>query len=133
MLPDNVHYVFLSATIPNALQFAQWICNVHKQVRGQSRWRGFFKSRNAQLTASHSLLQPCHVVYTDYRPTPLRHFVFPAGGSGMYLCVDEKGTFVFPSLNSFLAPFIPFPLAHTDGHLHHQSGNLQEFFGRIPF
>lgn len=34
LLPDNVHYVFLSATIPNALQFAQWICNVHSQVSG---------------------------------------------------------------------------------------------------
>lgn len=32
LLPDNVHYVFLSATIPNALQFAKWICDLHKQV-----------------------------------------------------------------------------------------------------
>lgn len=32
LLPDNVHYVFLSATIPNAKQFAEWICHLHKQV-----------------------------------------------------------------------------------------------------
>ena len=32
LLPDNVHYVFLSATIPNAIEFAQWICHLHKQV-----------------------------------------------------------------------------------------------------
>lgn len=32
LLPDNVHYVFLSATIPNAIQFAEWICHIHKQV-----------------------------------------------------------------------------------------------------
>jgi len=32
LLPDNVHYVFLSATIPNARQFAEWICYLHKQV-----------------------------------------------------------------------------------------------------
>jgi hypothetical protein len=32
LLPDNVHYVFLSATIPNASQFAEWICFLHKQV-----------------------------------------------------------------------------------------------------
>lgn len=37
--------------------------------------------------------QPCHVVYTDYRPTPLQHYVFPAGGDGLHLVVDEKGTF----------------------------------------
>uniref|UniRef100_A0A8D2IV13 Exosome RNA helicase MTR4 n=1 Tax=Varanus komodoensis TaxID=61221 RepID=A0A8D2IV13_VARKO len=33
LLPDNVHYVFLSATIPNARQFAEWICHLHKQVQ----------------------------------------------------------------------------------------------------
>ena len=32
LLPDNVHYVFLSATIPNARQFAEWICHLHQQV-----------------------------------------------------------------------------------------------------
>ena len=32
LLPDNVHYVFLSATIHNARQFAEWICHLHKQV-----------------------------------------------------------------------------------------------------
>lgn len=32
LLPDNVHYVFLSATIPNARQFAEWITHLHKQV-----------------------------------------------------------------------------------------------------
>ncbi|KAK9123316.1 hypothetical protein Sjap_012918 [Stephania japonica] len=37
--------------------------------------------------------QPCHIVYTDYRPTPLQHYVFPSGGEGLYLVVDEKGTF----------------------------------------
>jgi len=67
LLPDNVHYVFLSATIPNARQFAEWISHLHHQ--------------------------PCHVVYTDYRPTPLQHYVFPAGGDGIHLVVDEHGTF----------------------------------------
>lgn len=32
LLPDNVRYVFLSATIPNAKQFAEWVCHLHKQV-----------------------------------------------------------------------------------------------------
>jgi len=67
LLPDNVHYVFLSATIPNARQFCEWVCYLHNQ--------------------------PCHVVYTDYRPVPLQHFVFPAGGEGIHLIVDEKGNF----------------------------------------
>jgi hypothetical protein len=51
--------VFLSATLSNASQFARWITHLHKQ--------------------------PCHVVYTDYRPTPLQHYAFPVGGSGLFL------------------------------------------------
>lgn len=29
--------------------------------------------------------QPCHVVYTDFRPTPLQHYAFPLGGNGLRL------------------------------------------------
>jgi len=67
LLPDKVRYVFLSATIPNAMQFAEWIVKTHNQ--------------------------PCHVVYTDFRPTPLQHYLFPAGAEGIHLVVDEKGVF----------------------------------------
>ncbi|KAF5354108.1 hypothetical protein D9756_007310 [Leucocoprinus leucothites] len=67
LLPHTVRYVFLSATIPNAMQFAEWICKSHEQ--------------------------PCHVVYTDFRPTPLQHYLFPAGGDGIFLVVNEKGEF----------------------------------------
>ena len=67
MLPDQVKFAFLSATIPNSTEFALWIAKLHNQ--------------------------PCSVVYTDYRPTPLQHYVFPSGGDGLYLCVDEKGVF----------------------------------------
>ncbi|KAF9570829.1 ATP-dependent RNA helicase mtr4 [Mortierella alpina] len=67
LLPPQCHYVFLSATIPNAMEFAEWICKIKQQ--------------------------PCHVVYTDFRPTPLQHYLFPEGGNGMHLVVDEKGQF----------------------------------------
>ena len=32
-------------------------------------------------------------MYTDYRPVPLQHFVFPVGAEGLFLVVDEKGKF----------------------------------------
>jgi hypothetical protein len=67
LLPHKVHYVFLSATIPNSLEFAEWVAKTHDQ--------------------------PCHVVYTDFRPTPLQHYLFPAGGDGIFLVVDEKSQF----------------------------------------
>jgi len=66
LLPNSVRYVFLSATIPNAMEFAGWIA----KLKGQ----------------------PVHVVYTDYRPTPLQHYLYPVGGQGIHLCV-EKHTF----------------------------------------
>lgn len=49
------------------MEFAEWICKIHEQ--------------------------PCHVVYTDFRPTPLQHYLFPAGGDGIHLVVDEKSRF----------------------------------------
>lgn len=67
MLPDKVRYVFLSATIPNAFQFAEWIAKIHHQA--------------------------CHVVYTDFRPTPLQNYFYPAGGKGARIVVDERGNF----------------------------------------
>jgi ATP-dependent RNA helicase DOB1 len=67
LLPDKTRYVFLSATIPNANQFASWVASIHSQ--------------------------PCHVVYTEMRPTPLQHYIFPAGSDGLHLVVDEKGNF----------------------------------------
>ncbi|XP_050119193.1 DExH-box ATP-dependent RNA helicase DExH10-like isoform X3 [Malus sylvestris] len=66
-MPPAVKMVFLSATMSNATEFAEWICNLHKQ--------------------------PCHVVYTDFRPTPLQHYIFPVGGNGLYLVVDENEQF----------------------------------------
>ncbi|XP_065880793.1 DExH-box ATP-dependent RNA helicase DExH10 [Euphorbia lathyris] len=66
-MPPEIKMVFLSATMSNATEFAEWICYLHKQ--------------------------PCHVVYTDFRPTPLQHYVFPMGGAGLYLVVDENEQF----------------------------------------
>ena len=51
--------------------------------------------------------QPCHIVYTDYRPTPLQHYIFPSGGSGLYLAVDEKGKFREDSFQKALNALVP--------------------------
>jgi ATP-dependent RNA helicase DOB1 len=65
--PPGARCVFLSATLPNALEFAEWVASLHAA--------------------------PCHVVYTDTRPTPLQHYAFPLGGDGLYLVLDEQGRF----------------------------------------
>lgn len=51
--------------------------------------------------------QPCHIVYTDYRPTPLQHYIFPSGGDGLYLVVDEKGKFREDSFQRALNALVP--------------------------
>ncbi|KAJ6251246.1 exosome RNA helicase mtr4 [Anaeramoeba flamelloides] len=65
--PKNAKFVFLSATIPNALEFAEWVAQTHNQ--------------------------PCHVVSTETRPVPLRYFLFPSSGDGLYLTLDENNKF----------------------------------------
>ncbi|KAL6501313.1 Exosome RNA helicase MTR4 [Orobanche hederae] len=81
MAPKNSRFVFLSATVPNAREFADWVAKVHQQ--------------------------PCHIVYTDYRPTPLQHYLFPSGGDGLYLVVDENGKFREDSFQKALNVLIP--------------------------
>ncbi|KAK8407539.1 hypothetical protein O3P69_002232 [Scylla paramamosain] len=97
LLPPTVHFVFLSATIPNASQFAQWICHLHHQ--------------------------PCHVVYTDYRPTPLQHYIFPAGGEGIYLAVDETGKFREDNFNTAMTVLQNAP---EQGSLRGKKGGVKE-------
>lgn len=77
LVPDTVRLVFLSATIPNAREFAEWICRIKHQ--------------------------PCHVIYTDKRPVPLQHYLFPSGGEGVYMVVDEKGNFREENFHKALA------------------------------
>ena len=58
LAPKSARFVFLSATIPNAAQFASWIATTHDHT--------------------------CHVVYTDFRPVPLTHYIYPLGGTAIY-------------------------------------------------
>ncbi|KAI5173121.1 ATP-dependent RNA helicase DOB1 [Nematocida sp. LUAm3] len=84
LLPSTTRFIFLSATIPNSDEFARWIVSIHKQ--------------------------PCHVIYTEKRPTPLEHYLYanqPYGtsrvkgnslslsniSSRLSLIVDQNGTF----------------------------------------
>jgi ATP-dependent RNA helicase DOB1 len=77
LLPDTVRYVFLSATIPNARDFGRWISWLHKQ--------------------------PCHIVYSNSRPTPLQHYVLPTGGNGIYMVVNEAGKILPKNLETTIA------------------------------
>ncbi|XP_057976386.1 DExH-box ATP-dependent RNA helicase DExH9 isoform X2 [Malania oleifera] len=103
MAPKKSRFVFLSATVPNAKEFADWVAKVH--------------------------YQPCHIVYTDYRPTPLQHYIFPSGGVGLYLVVDEKGKFREDSFQKALNALV----AAADGDKRRENGKWKKGFvvGRV--
>ena len=67
LLPQTVRFVLLSATVPNAIDIAEWVTTLHRT--------------------------PCHVVHSPRRPTPLRHYAYGAGGDGLYLVLNEGGHF----------------------------------------
>ncbi|XP_012394882.1 SKI2 subunit of superkiller complex protein isoform X4 [Orcinus orca] len=71
MLPDHVSIILLSATVPNALEFADWI--------------GRLKRRQI------------YVISTVARPVPLEHHLFtgnsPKTQGELFLLLDSRGTF----------------------------------------
>ncbi|KAL1527300.1 hypothetical protein AB1Y20_015972 [Prymnesium parvum] len=77
LLPHSVRFVLLSATLPNAMEVAEWISSLHAQ--------------------------PVHVVRTPSRPTPLLHYACPAGGAGLFLVQDGEGRFLEAAWQSAVA------------------------------
>uniref|UniRef100_A0A8D0Q166 Superkiller complex protein 2 n=1 Tax=Sus scrofa TaxID=9823 RepID=A0A8D0Q166_PIG len=71
MLPDHVSIILLSATVPNALEFADWI--------------GRLKRRQI------------YVISTVARPVPLEHYLFtgnsPKTQGELFLLLDSRGSF----------------------------------------
>ncbi|XP_067173330.1 superkiller complex protein 2 [Apteryx mantelli] len=71
MLPDHVNLILLSATVPNTLEFAQWVGRIkRKRLR---------------------------VISTRQRPVPLEHFLYtgnsPRTRDQLFLLLDAHGTF----------------------------------------
>ena len=66
-LPLAIKMFFLSVTMSNAMELAKWICKLHAYA--------------------------FHVIYTNFRPASLQHYVFSVGGFGMYLVVNKKEGF----------------------------------------
>ncbi|KAG8788155.1 hypothetical protein FRC15_005856 [Serendipita sp. 397] len=65
MLPDHVNIILLSATVPNAKEFADWV--------GRTKRKDIY------------------VISTPKRPVPLEHYLY--AGKETYKIVDASGTF----------------------------------------
>lgn len=72
LLPNHVNIVMLSATVPNTLEFADWV--------GQTKKKKMY------------------VISTLKRPVPLQHFLYTGSGgkskNERFLVVDEEGVFI---------------------------------------
>lgn len=72
MLPDHVSIILLSATVPNALEFSEWIGRIKKKH--------------------------IYVISTAKRPVPLEHFLYTGNSSRtqkeMFLLLDPAGNFL---------------------------------------
>jgi antiviral helicase SKI2 len=66
MLPDHVNMIFLSATVPNVFEFADWVGRVKKKK--------------------------VFVISTDKRPVPLEHYIY--ANKEVYKIVDNKKQFL---------------------------------------
>ncbi|KAI0304630.1 antiviral helicase [Russula brevipes] len=66
MLPDHVNIILLSATVPNAKEFADWVGRTKKK--------------------------DIYVIYTAKRPVPLEHYLYAS--REMYKIVDAGGQFI---------------------------------------
>eukprot|EP00727_Mastigamoeba_balamuthi_P013488 m51a1_g8762 putative helicase ski2w (1240) ;mRNA; f:131606-136281 len=67
MLPDHVNLIMLSATVPNAMEFADWIGRTKRKK--------------------------IHVISTPKRPVPLEHYVY-AGAGELTMIVDSSRNFL---------------------------------------
>lgn len=43
------------------------------------------------------------MVYTDFRPVPLQQYIYPAGGDGLHLVVNERGEFREENFNAAMS------------------------------
>ncbi|XP_068603246.1 superkiller complex protein 2 [Brachionichthys hirsutus] len=72
MLPDHVSIILLSATVPNALEFSEWIGRIKKKH--------------------------IYVISTKKRPVPLEHYLYTGNSTRtqkeMFLLVDAAGNFL---------------------------------------
>ncbi|XP_071097227.1 superkiller complex protein 2-like [Haliotis cracherodii] len=77
MLPQHVNIILLSATVPNTMEFADWIGRIKRKK--------------------------IYVISTLKRPVPLEHFLYTGNSNKtsneLFLIVDSKGQFVTQGYN----------------------------------
>jgi antiviral helicase SKI2 len=83
MLPDHVNIILLSATVPNAKEFADWV-----------GWVLHFPiiACMVSLLSRRTKKKDIYVIYTAKRPVPLEHYLYAS--REMFKIVDAGGQFI---------------------------------------
>ena len=68
MLPDHISIIMLSATVPNAMKFADWVGYVINTILVVIVRSPFYHSRTKK--------RKMFVITTPKRPVPLRHYLY---------------------------------------------------------
>lgn len=107
MLPDHVSIILLSATVPNALEFSEWIGSVPVSCptrRPSAPLTRLLLSHRSRIKKKH-----IYVISTMKRPVPLEHHLYTGNSNKtqkeMFLLVDAAGSFLNKGYPVTFAPF----------------------------
>jgi antiviral helicase SKI2 len=84
MLPDHINIILLSATVPNAQEFAEWVGCVLNDL--------FYILHITSYLFRRTKKKDIYVIYTPKRPVPLEHYLY--AGRDMHKIVNADGTFL---------------------------------------
>ena len=96
MLPEHINLILLSATVPNAMQFADWVGSVPLMT-----CLHVCMFIRCALTTSHvrrTKQKKIYVISTFKRPVPLQHFLYTGNSKQtsdqLFMIVSENRKFV---------------------------------------
>ncbi|CAL6110525.1 Helicase [Hexamita inflata] len=88
LLDSKINFVFLSATIPNASEFAAWVSQIHQK--------------------------PVHVIYTEFRPVPLQFMICPLGAQQAFQVFSSDTRVVNNEQVNKAIQALPFQSSHSE-------------------
>lgn len=103
MLPDHVSIILLSATVPNALEFSEWIGwvqHINLSLRLKLWILTVFWYSSSVIFQNPSRIKKRHiyVISTMKRPVPLEHYLYTGNSTKtqkeMFLLLDAGGNFL---------------------------------------
>ena len=97
MLPEHINLILLSATVPNAMQFADWVGSVplmtHLHV-----WPHVYLCALIPSHVRRTKQKKIYVISTFKRPVPLQHFLYTGNSKQtsdqLFMIVSENRKFV---------------------------------------